>query len=270
MTKLTRNSLSKQTNLTINTLRYYEKLNFIKPDIIPENGYRYYCKSNILKLKNFMFTKEIGMKTSEGILFFKIKNLKKSYNYLLSHKTKKEKKIKKLQIQLNTINKSLSLIKNYQDLVFEKVLTIEEYYETNTNNIIENHLPIAKIQNLVDFTYEKFIKDYKNFSNINQCFSLNINLFDKNVKIKKSFFSKSVPSNKLTSKYINKSYLIIYFESDLSSLEKNIIKNYTLLMNSEFYHISYSNSHLELVLINSLFPLELNSKKIYALRTPMR
>jgi DNA-binding transcriptional MerR regulator len=52
--------LSKETNITIRTLRHYDKLGLLKPSMVTEAGYRYYSKADVMKLQRITALKQLG------------------------------------------------------------------------------------------------------------------------------------------------------------------------------------------------------------------
>ena len=52
--------LSKATNVTIRTLRYYDELGILKPARVAETGYRYYDTSALMRLQQITALKHQG------------------------------------------------------------------------------------------------------------------------------------------------------------------------------------------------------------------
>lgn len=52
--------LSKETNITIRTLRYYDELGLLKPSVVTKAGYRYYSKADVMKLQRITALKQLG------------------------------------------------------------------------------------------------------------------------------------------------------------------------------------------------------------------
>jgi len=52
--------LSKQTNISIRTLRYYDEIGLLKPAKIAESGYRYYSRNELRVLRHIAALKELG------------------------------------------------------------------------------------------------------------------------------------------------------------------------------------------------------------------
>lgn len=65
MSKLTIGQLSKITQVSAKTIRFYESKNILTPAQRGENGYRYYSPSAIEELKVIKFAREINLPISE-------------------------------------------------------------------------------------------------------------------------------------------------------------------------------------------------------------
>jgi len=52
--------LSKRTNISIRTLRYYDEIGLLKPAKVAESGYRYYSRDEIRLLQHITALKELG------------------------------------------------------------------------------------------------------------------------------------------------------------------------------------------------------------------
>ena len=86
--------LSKICDVTVKTIRFYEKKGLLKPIYVDKfTGYRYYDKTNCTRLLEIIMFKELG---------FSLKEIKK-----INVKTIKEKIIK-MKDQINTIDKSIN------------------------------------------------------------------------------------------------------------------------------------------------------------------
>lgn len=57
--KYTVNKLARLSGISVRTLHYYDELNLLKPARIEQNGYRIYEESDLLKLQQILFFKEL-------------------------------------------------------------------------------------------------------------------------------------------------------------------------------------------------------------------
>lgn len=139
--------MAKKTEVTTRTLRYYEKLNLIKPDLIKENGYRYYSEktANIIPVIKYLQFMDLNLK--------QIKSFINDENYF-----DKMKSFKKL-IEMSK--------KNIEELE-EKITIIEDWYKLIDESCfihLIDEVPIKikylEKQNVIRYGLE-FDFDYKN------------------------------------------------------------------------------------------------------------
>lgn len=86
---------SKKTGISIETLRYYDKIDFFKPlytDIF--SGYRYYIESQAEDMKKVQKLKEVGLSLQEISDFIKTKDI----NILLSKREEFMKKVEEINM----------------------------------------------------------------------------------------------------------------------------------------------------------------------------
>lgn len=86
---------SKKTGISIETLRYYDKIDFVKPlytDIF--SGYRYYIESQAEDMKKVQKLKEVGLSLQEISDFIKTKDI----NILLSKREEFMKKVDEINM----------------------------------------------------------------------------------------------------------------------------------------------------------------------------
>lgn len=57
--------LSKRSNTTTDTIRYYTRIGILQPVRDPVNAYKYYNENDLNKLKFIMQTKQLGFKLNE-------------------------------------------------------------------------------------------------------------------------------------------------------------------------------------------------------------
>ena len=77
---------------TIKTIRYYEKIGFIKPDFIDEHTkYRYYSKETLKLLQSVQRLKNCGLSLSDAKEFIKLKTVDEQFAFLNSKRSSIEK-----------------------------------------------------------------------------------------------------------------------------------------------------------------------------------
>ena len=63
--KFTSGQLAKLANVTLRTIRYYDKEGLLKPSFVADNGFRYYNDNDLIKLQQIMLFKYLGFSLSE-------------------------------------------------------------------------------------------------------------------------------------------------------------------------------------------------------------
>ena len=53
------------TGVSVRTLHHYDAINLLKPDQLTEAGYRLYSDTNLLRLQQILFFKELGFPLKE-------------------------------------------------------------------------------------------------------------------------------------------------------------------------------------------------------------
>ncbi|MEL6941305.1 MAG: MerR family transcriptional regulator [Bacteroidota bacterium] len=110
------------SGVSIRTLHHYDKINLLKPSIRTEKNYRLYTETELLKLQQILFYKELGFSLREitALLydpnFDTIQSLENQREILLQEQTRTKTLIK-------TINRTLHHLKT------AKMLKAEELYE---------------------------------------------------------------------------------------------------------------------------------------------
>lgn len=150
-------------NITIDTLRYYDKEDLFKPAYINrENGYRYYFPEQLIELSTIIELKTLG---------FPLKEIK----YYLNHKDI-EITTKILKAQKKIIQENIDKLLTTQDEIKRKLKTIKDIskIDKNVGEIIEKYIPQRNIisfsgefkeHNSSDFEFVDFSKkEYKRFS----------------------------------------------------------------------------------------------------------
>lgn len=122
---------SKICNISKKALRYYDKINVIKPDeICEENGYRYYSRENLYEIVILKYFKQMGYKLDEmrgilqaGDLFKAEESFKEKIDYL----TEKEEEIKK----------QITAVKDWYELIMEAQMALIQKSENVTVKFIK-------------------------------------------------------------------------------------------------------------------------------------
>lgn len=90
--------IAKIKRIDAQTLRYYDRMGILSPEIIDEeNGYRYYTKDQFVEVDRIKFYKILGLSLEEIKEFKKIDNIEDALKTLESQKKIYEEKISKME-----------------------------------------------------------------------------------------------------------------------------------------------------------------------------
>ena len=102
--------LIKETNITRDTLRYYNRLGFLRPEINPENGYKEYSDDDVWLVQ--------FIKSAQGI-GFSLKDIKELSEHMKSAECRHKSLLPFLNTRLDEVNEKIkALQKIKKHLVF--------------------------------------------------------------------------------------------------------------------------------------------------------
>lgn len=122
MKKYSAKGLSKLAGVSVRTLHNYDEIGLLKPAIRTEANYRLYGENELLKLQQILFFKELDFSLKEIIDLLDDPDFD-LIKALESHKQALISKQKRISVMLNTVEKTVSNLKN------KKMTTSEELYE---------------------------------------------------------------------------------------------------------------------------------------------
>ncbi len=126
MTKWYVKDLSKITNISVQTLHYYDHIDLLKPSLRMSNGYRIYSEKDLLKLQQIIALKFFGFELSQ------IKTLIASDAEALKHFTVQAKFLEeKANILINsskTLKNIVSDVKDNESIPWETIIKLIEVY----------------------------------------------------------------------------------------------------------------------------------------------
>lgn len=111
------------------TLIYYDKIDLFKPDIVEENGYRYYSVEQIPILREICFLRSIDMPLDEIRKNNQYNASKTTINLLVEQRDKIDDEIDKLRRQKREIEKRITLFKKSKDYEFDPYI---QYFPERT------------------------------------------------------------------------------------------------------------------------------------------
>jgi DNA-binding transcriptional MerR regulator len=109
---------SRLCNVSRKTLRFYDEIGLISPDVIGENGYRYYSRDTLLLIPVVKYYKQMGFKLDE------MRDFVNGSTYPQITDTFKHK-IEELQAEAVRIREHLISVADWYDLIVEAGVVIE-------------------------------------------------------------------------------------------------------------------------------------------------
>lgn len=200
------NDFSKETNISIQTLRYYDKINLFKPSYVDFfTGYRYYQEDQIYKVKLIMELKDIGLSLEKIKLYLETYN----NNILLDYKEEMKNKMNKIDDLLN--KKDKYTIKQYD---YKKYVEINGLRQADCCQALE-----VRDNNATYYIIEKNSKFFDDFV---------IYTDEKWITINKRYFNDEILIKTIfdyVKKEVGYDYVIIYVPKEESV---NIPKEYKI------------------------------------------
>ncbi len=129
---------AKMANLSIRTIRYYDKIGLLKPTKIAENGYRLYTDKDFIKLQKILSLKYLGFSLDE-IFSMTVNDSYISLQQSLSLQKKMiEQKIENLLVIKDSLDKTEQYISKTQDIDWEKIMTTI-HFQTLEKDLLEQY-----------------------------------------------------------------------------------------------------------------------------------
>lgn len=118
--------LSKLTNVSVQTLHHYDRINLLKPSLRLPNGYRLYSEKDLLKLQQIIALKFFGFS------LFQIKILLSKHEDIIDHfaiqSSLLEKKAKALFEASGTLKNIIADCRHNKSLSWETIIKLIEVY----------------------------------------------------------------------------------------------------------------------------------------------
>lgn len=147
----TSGEFAKKANVTLRTIRYYDRQGILKPSKKAKNGYRLYTDADFAKLQKILSLKYLGFSLEE-IMTMTINDDDRDYM--------KES----IRLQLNLVRKKMEHLKMVEQSLIDTAGKIEEAKEIDWSEVME----LLHITNME----KSLVQQYKNASNLNIRISL--------------------------------------------------------------------------------------------------
>lgn len=118
MKRWTTGEVSKQRNISVRTLRYYDQINLLTPSFKDENGKRYYSEDDLFKLEKIMILKSLSLSLEN------IHSILDKLSYkqiLISHYNYLQEQHSKLQTSISNTASLLNMLDLEGPLSWERV-----------------------------------------------------------------------------------------------------------------------------------------------------
>ncbi|APC47706.1 MerR family transcriptional regulator [Virgibacillus halodenitrificans] len=149
MHRWTTGELSKQRNISVRTLRYYDQINLLTPSFKDTHGKRYYSEDDLFKLEKIMILKSLSLPLEDirGMLD------KLSYKQILiSHYNYLQEQLSEIQTSISNTTTLINLMDLEESLSWERVSELVQnsqknhkkwlnYFQEHEQVILENTLP---------------------------------------------------------------------------------------------------------------------------------
>jgi len=141
--------VAKLKNTDAQTLRYYDRLGLLKPEIVDErNSYRYYSERQFIDVDRIKFYKQIGMSLDEVKKFKDLSCVDDALDVLKGKQRKMLDELLRIQIVCNNIDRAVCSIEKAQEYEVEDIHIEyrEDFYGIRGRELV--------INNIVDFENE--------------------------------------------------------------------------------------------------------------------
>ena len=134
MKRWTTGEVSKQRNISMRTLRYYDQINLLTPSFKDENGKRYYSEEDLFKLEKIIILKSLSLPLEEiRILLDKL-----TYKQILiSHFNHLQEQLSKLQTSIANTTSLINMIDVEHNLSWEHISKLVQRSQTTAKKWID-------------------------------------------------------------------------------------------------------------------------------------
>lgn len=134
MKRWTTGEVSKQRNISVRTLRYYDQINLLTPSFKDDNGRRYYSEEDLFKLEKIIILKSLSLPLDN------IRDLLDKLSYkqiLISHHNYLQEQLSKLQMSISNTSSLINMIDLEESLSWEHVTKLVQNSQTNAKKWID-------------------------------------------------------------------------------------------------------------------------------------
>ena len=270
--KLSIGQVSKLYDISKDTLRHYDKIGLLKPEVNKENGYRYYSYKHLDQLSLILWNKYLGISLSDIKETIESEDIKQYSNLVKRQQniiTERINRLKSLQTHLKETSKILDEIINYEnEYDFDKIEIKNEnntFYGINVKTALNENIYIDYIKEIEKTNEVEYKEKY---------FTYMINILDNQTIIEDEdmIFIKEDEFNKeAIQKYLNKeNYHIVKKEVNekvgriefWGTIEE--LKNYLISMNKYFKNKNMSIDKDIFIKYDFYLPKKMDNEKYFS------
>ncbi|MCU9814139.1 MULTISPECIES: MerR family transcriptional regulator [Paraclostridium] len=267
--KLSTGQVSKLFGISKDTLRYYDNLGILKPDINKQNGYRCYSQKHLDQLNLILLTKDLDISLSDIKETIESEELCEYKELITKQESMIEEKIEELKrkhAQLKNLNKIIKTIENYEnEYNFNNISVYEStyrFYCVEIKKMLEKEKSskYAKYleENLKSTNQECYYTLYNVVNNkeiIENESILFIQEEERNIDIAKKYINEGLD---LSKEIVCGKFASTNFYGNLEELHK-----YLILMNRYFNHNKKLNIEV-LIKYDFYIPKKIDNDKYFA------
>ncbi|MDZ5254042.1 MerR family transcriptional regulator [Clostridium sp. LIBA-8841] len=245
--KLSIGTVARLFNISKDTLRYYDKIGILTPEINEENSYRFYDMRHLEQLGLILGIKYLGISLSDIKEVIESGEIEDYYNLIQRQKEIIEQKVlelKKLEASLNISGEIINRIINFKNEYDFSNLNIEnislKLYEVKLKSALSLDND-SKLENrLIDLKDEAYLYFYKIHDDKEIIEEENI-LFIKSNKSIDEFLDESKNKDKIVCKNIDGKFVVTDFYGTVDEINKYIlsINKYFKCNKDNFVFIEY-------------------------------
>ncbi len=254
--KLSIGEVSKIFNISKETLRYYDKIGILKPEVNDENGYRYYQFKHLEQLSLILGIKLLGISLSDIKKTIGSEDLNEYRNLVLKQeeilKVKKQE-LQRLEYHLEKSKKILDVVANFEnEYNFENLKPIHK--EGNLYKLDMKSFSDSNISSVDILSLEKELSCLNEEMNYTYIYLYNVIDNAKVQEIEDIIFIKENPQNtNILEKYLNKeviksikkdingNYISVNFYGSVNQINEYILSlnKYFGCSNNNFAYVTY-------------------------------
>ena len=215
--------LSKLFNISVDSIRYYEKVGILEPVRNPENNYRFYTMEDFRRLALIREMLGLGFSTEQIHFFITDRNIQKTKDLLYSELDTIDEEIKRLKKTRKSLEHRIDTILSVENRYNGEKITEFNYPERPCVMIREKHLT----DEMIDYYLVQYMNKNNNHVGtigLNDCYTLdleNSNPESNYYRTKNAFFYSNAISKREFNYYLPAGiYLSIIYRGPLTKTKQ--------------------------------------------------